>query len=311
MVPLNQLHKLLWSTVLDTFETNCIGYAKEAAYSLILSFFPMLLFATALFAIFGRDYSHEIMSTLQRVLPPDSRALVAGYLEDFFKNQPPAGLLWVAALATIFPAAGLMSTFSQAFDHIYDNTQRRSFWEDQLMVYVMVFVVGAPLLVATVATAGGTHFEHAITHWMGNKKIFGIAWVIGRWFIVWLTVMMIAMLLYRIGPSRTPAWRHVIPGAVLASTLWILLTLGFGAYVAHFTSYNRIYGSLGAGIILLVWMFFTSLVLMIGAVFNRQCEIQLSPLATSEAKTPKSKRPKKENSQNEKAKKPKGEKAKK
>ncbi|MBX7221032.1 MAG: YihY/virulence factor BrkB family protein [Blastocatellia bacterium] len=279
MVPFPTIRKLVWNTVLETFNTGCIGYAKEAAYSLVLSFFPMLIFATALFAVLGQNYMGEIVETLQRILPAGSRSMVCNYLTEFFKNQPPRGLLLFSFLATIFPAAGLMATFTKAFDHIYSSKEQRGFWQEQLVVYLLVLALGLPILIATIATAMGTLLEKVIIRWMGDRPIFGTAWILGRWAIIWLTVLLIAMLLYHLAPSRTPAWRHIIPGAVLASVMWILLTIGFGAYVANYASYDRVYGSLGAGIVLLVWMYFTSLALMIGAVFNRQCELLLSPLA--------------------------------
>ncbi|HMW01677.1 MAG TPA: YihY/virulence factor BrkB family protein [Acidobacteriota bacterium] len=274
MVPVSQLPHLLWKTIWDMFDKGCVGYAKEAAYSFILSFFPMLLFLTALFAILGRDYMGEILTTLRSVLPPHSHALIQEYIQAFFQNQPSLGILWATAIATLFPAAGLMGTFSKAFDHIYENPNRRSFWADQGISYLMVVIVGAPLLVATIATAAGTSFERMIVGKMGNEHIFSVAWFLGRWAIVFVTVMLIAMLLYHFGPSRTPAWRHIVPGAMLASFLWILLTLGFGAYVSNFGSYT-LYGSLAVPIILLVWMYFSALVMLIGAVFNRQCEIHV------------------------------------
>jgi membrane protein len=269
MQALRHLPKLLWKTALDALDKDCIGYAKEAAYSFILSFFPMLIFGVAAFARFGRDNMHDILETLRRILPPNSYSLIESYLTQLFQGDP-TSLLWISFLVLLLPATGLVATISRALDRIYCIAPRRSFWREQGMSLGLVFVIGVPLLFATVAATIGAAIERVITRWSQGRVTFGSAWVAGRWGVIFATVFLIMVLLLRIAPSRAPRWGHILPGAVLGTFLWIVSTLGFGYYVTNFASYNRIYGSIGAGVVLLIWMYFTALVFLIGAVFNRQ-----------------------------------------
>lgn len=269
MRALRHLPKLLWKTTLDALDKDCIGYAKEAAYSFILTFFPMLLFAVAVFARVGRDNMYDILETLRRILPPSSYALVESYLRQLFQGES-NNLLWISFLVLLLPATGLIATFSKALDRIYCITPRRSFWREQGMSLGMVFIIGVPLLLATLAATIGAAIERTITYWSRGRVVFGSAWVAGRWGVIFAMVFLIMVLLLRITPSRAPRWGHILPGAVLGTLLWIVSTFGFGVYVTNFASYNRIYGSIGAGVVLLIWMYVTSLVFLIGAVFNRQ-----------------------------------------
>ncbi|MGQ9897645.1 MAG: YihY/virulence factor BrkB family protein [Acidobacteriota bacterium] len=284
---LRLLQNLLWKTMLDTLEYDCIGFAKEAAYSFVLTFFPLLLFFVATFAALGNEQTVVILDALRRILPPGTFSVVESYLQQLMQGRP-GRVAALSFVATLLPAIGLIATLSRALDRIYGISPRRPFWREQLLCLELVFVVGLPLLLASVAGVVGTHLEHLISRWHGGHVTFGYVWATGRWFLVVLSVFLIQMLLYRLAPSRPPRWRHILPGAIFATTLWGLSTLGFGIYVANFSAYGRIYGSIGAVIVLLVWMYVVTFVFLVGAVFNRRLAIleleqQLEKLSSKEA----------------------------
>lgn len=270
--------KFFWKVFVDLLEKDCVGFAKEAAYSFILSFFPMLIFVVALFALLGRDSKTEVLQTLQQILPSSSFLLISEYVNQLFQTQP-AGLLSVSFVAMVLPATGLVATLAKALDRIYCVPQRRSFWSEQLTCIALVFIIGVPLLSATIAGIIGAYLERSAFSWLKLALFPRLLLSLGRWSVIFLTVFLIIVALYRIAPSRRIRWRHILPGAVLATLLWMISTYGFGLYVANFGSYNKVYGGLGAGIVLLVWMYVTSLVFLVGAVFNRQYEVFLSEKA--------------------------------
>ncbi len=284
---LRQLRNLLWKTTLDTLEYDCIGFAKEAAYSFVLTFFPLLLFFVAAFAALGSEQTGAILDALRRIMPPGTFSVVESYLQQLMQGRPGRVAL-LSFVATLLPAIGLIATLSRALDRIYGISPRRSFWREQLLCLELVFVVGLPLVLASIAGVVGSHLEQLITRWSGGHVTFGYVWAAGRWFLVVLSVFLIQMLLYRLAPSRPPRWRHILPGAVFATTLWGLATLSFGIYVANFSAYGRIYGSIGTVIVLLVWMYVITFVFLVGAVFNRRLAIleleqQLEKLSATEA----------------------------
>ncbi|MCS7080068.1 MAG: YihY/virulence factor BrkB family protein [Chloracidobacterium sp.] len=269
---LPHLRRLLWKTVLDTLEYDCIGFAKEAAYSFVLTFFPLLLFFVSSFAALGSGQTEVILEGLRRIMPPGTFSVVETYLQQLMQGRPGQVAL-LSFFATLLPAVGLIATLSRALDRIYDISPRRSFWREQLLCLELVFIVGLPLVLVSVAGVVGSHLEHLITRLSGGVIKFGYVWAAARWFFIVLSVFLIQMLLYRLAPSRPPRWRHILPGAVFATTLWGLATLGFGVYVSNFSAYGRIYGSIGTVIVLLVWMYVIAFVFLVGAVFNRRLAI--------------------------------------
>lgn len=284
---LRQLRDLLWKTTLDALEYDCIGFAKEAAYSFVLTFFPLLLFFVAAFAALGSEQTAAILDALRRIMPPGTFSVVESYLQQLMQGRP-GRVAVLSFLAMLLPAIGLIATLSRALDRIYGISPRRPFWREQLLCLELVFVVGLPLVLASVAGVVGSHLEHLITRWSNGHITFGYVWAAGRWLLVVLSVFLIQMLLYRLAPSRPPRWRHILPGAVFATTLWGLATLGFGIYVSNFSAYGRIYGSIGTVIVLLVWMYVITFVFLVGAVFNRRLAIlelehKLKKLSLAEA----------------------------
>ncbi len=267
-----RLSRLLWRTVLDTIEYDCVGFAKEAAYSFVLTFFPLLLFFVSAFAALGNEQIKLILESLRQIMPPGTFHVVETYLQQLMQGRPGQVAL-VSFFATLLPAVGLIATLSRALDRIYNISPRRSFWREQLLCLELVLVVGLPLVLASVAGVVGTHLEQLIVRLSGNAIKFGYVWAAARWVLIVLSVFLIQMLLYRLAPSRPPRWRHIVPGALFATTLWGLATLGFGVYVSNFSAYGRIYGSIGAVIVLLVWMYIIAFVFLVGAVFNRRLAI--------------------------------------
>ena len=117
-------------------------------------------------------------------------------------------------------------------------------------------------------------FGNIIERWLFNQLGRGIGfyvlllWIGARWLISAITSVTVIMLIYHWGLPRVQPWHRVLPGAVMATVLWFPVTLVFGWYVTNYASYNRIYGSLGAGIALLVWLYILSIIILIGAEFN-------------------------------------------
>jgi hypothetical protein len=162
--------KFFWKVLVDLLEKDCVGFAKEAAYSFILSFFPMLIFVVALFALLGRDSKTEVLQTLQQILPSSSFLLISEYVNQLFQTQP-AGLLSVSFVAMVLPATGLVATLAKALDRIYCVPQRRSFWSEQLTCIALVFIIGVPLFSATIAGIIGAYLERSAFSWLSASFV--------------------------------------------------------------------------------------------------------------------------------------------
>jgi membrane protein len=254
-------------TAAMAIEDDCLGRAKGAAYSFILFFFPLLLFLVALVVVTDviTLIAEPIKSFLPRVLPRETQALVTGYLQTMIKSEP-THLMVGAFLIMIWTASGMMVTFIEGLNVAYRVPVARSLVKERFVAIGLVFLVGIPLVALALVAIFGSYLES----WLMDRFQLTLLWFwkLLRWSVVLVVTMVMISIIYYVGPRRRQTWRGVIPGAALATTIWIVATAAFGAYVSRFGEYNLIYGSIGAAIILLIWMYLSSLAVLIGAEFN-------------------------------------------
>lgn len=270
---------LLKAAAFKSNQDNCAGLAKEAAYSFILSFFPMLVAFVAFFFISGNAgrVIIELLGTLKRLLPDESYQVIEDYLRAMELSTANTKLFWISILGAIWSASGVMSSLQTAFNTIYGVKSRRNFWERQVMSIILVITVGLPMIILSAITIFSQQVDRYLIQYEHVDRVWVYSWSILRWVIGLITIISMAIILYRVGTEYKQRWREVLPGAVLATALWVGVTKLFNLYVQHFNSYNKIYGSLGAVILLLIWMFLTAYVLLYGAEFNFQYQHRFKP----------------------------------
>src|SRR5208283_808313 len=251
------------------FQHDAFSIAKASAYSLILTFFPALLVLGSVLATSrkGAPYLREISYALSRILPAGSNTAM-NFLRG--SSQRPVSLLVTTSLLTVWTASGVMISWMEGFRRCYELPKIWGMVKERCIAFSLVILAGIPLSCATVFVAFGNRIETRVLFHMGRE--FGPAilmmWVAIRWLIAMLTSIAVIALIYHNAVPRTQPWHSVLPGAVLATVMWFAATLLFGWYLQHYADYSVIYGSLGAGIALLVWMYMISLVILIGAEFN-------------------------------------------
>jgi membrane protein len=252
------------------FQHDAFAIAKASAYSSILTFFPTLLVLGAVLATSHRTeaYLREISYALGRILPTGSASALA-YLKGN-GTQRPVGLLITTSFLTVWTASGVMISWMEGFRRCYELPKVWGMVQERCIAFSLVILAGVPLTCATVFVAFGNRIETRVLFHIGRE--FGpailVLWMIIRWTIAILTSVAVIALIYHNAVPRTQPWHSVLPGASLATGLWFGTTLLFGWYLQHYADYSVIYGSLGAGIALLVWMYMISLVILIGAEFN-------------------------------------------
>jgi len=251
------------------FEHDQFAVAKASAYSSILTFFPALLVVGSVLATLRRGdaYLREISYALGRILPAGSSTAIA-YLRG--TSQRPVGLLVGTLLLTLWTASGTMISWMEGFRNAYQLPKTWGLLKERLIAFSLVIMAGIPLTFATVLVAFGAGIEARILYHIGHQ--FGpyilLLWGAIRWVIATLTSIAVIALIYHNAVPRTQPWHSVLPGATLASGMWFIDTTIFSWYLHGYADYSIIYGSLGAGIALLVWMYMISLIVLIGAEFN-------------------------------------------
>jgi membrane protein len=266
---LGRFWRLFRLSIWRAFEHDAFGTAKAAAYSSIFTFFPFLLVLGSVLATLNRGqvYLREISYALGTILPAGSSAALA-YLRG--STDRPVGLLISASLLTVWSATGVIISWMDGFRRAYQLPKTWGLVQERLIAFSLVLMAGLPLTFATILVAFGSRIETRILFLMGREygPLIFILWALTRWVIAILTSIAVIQLIYHNAVPRTQPWHTVLPGAVLATALWLILTAIFGWYLQHYVDYSVIYGSLGVGIALLSWMYLISLVVLIGAEFN-------------------------------------------
>jgi membrane protein len=266
---LGRFWRLFRLSIWRAFEHDAFAIAKASAYSSIFTFFPALLVLGSVMATINRGevYLREISYALGTILPAGSSTALS-YLRG--SADRPVGLLVSTSLLTIWSASGVIISWMDGFRRAYQLPKTWGLVQERLIAISLVFMAGLPLSFATILVAFGSRIEMRILFLLGHEfgPIILLLWGAIRWTIAILTSIAVIQLIYHNAVPRTQPWHSVLPGAVLSTAMWLLSSALFGWYLQHYTDYSVIYGSLGVGIALLVWMYLISLVVLIGAEFN-------------------------------------------
>jgi membrane protein len=261
--------RLLRLAVWRAFQHDAFSIAKASAYSSILTFFPALLIVGSVLATWpkGALFMREISYALSRILPTGANAALS-----FLRGaaQRPFGMLVIACLITLWTASGVMVSWMEGFRRCYELPKIWGLVKERLIAFGLVIFALVPMTFATLLVVFGSKIEADILFYTAREfsPYILLLWSVMRWIIAILTSIVVISLIYHFAVPRTQPWHSVLPGASIATGLWFSATLLFGWYLRHYADYSIIYGSLGAAIALLVWMYMISLVVLVGAEFN-------------------------------------------
>lgn len=250
----------------DVFNT-----AKAAAYSGMLMLFPLLLVITTLLAQVpeGTTLVGEIRGAFEQMLPADSMDLLQSYVLN--RRIHSSQLIFSASLLGVFAGLGMMLSLMEGFRRAYRlPLEDWSFWGRRVRALLLVPIALLPLSLATLVVV----FGHQIESWMIQnathelRHIVLVFWRSIRWSIALLTGIVVLSALYHFGTRRKEHWLWVAPGAITGTLFWFPATLAFGWYVTRIADYSMFYGSFGAGIATLIWLYITALSVLLGAELN-------------------------------------------
>ena len=275
---LRHLPYLLRRTLVSSIDDGLFGIAKGAAYSALLSFFPVLTSAATILVQTGASYVHDNLEAfLAQILPPGTDDVV---MQQFrYKGQRPLALLVIAFALSLWAASSVIKSLIDGFNAAYRVPRNRSVLGHIGIGIMLVFFSGIPLLGASALILFGGAVESAVLNLLKVDPIlnpFASDWELlsrlMRYVVALGATVSLTAILYYYGPYRKQRWSGVWPGAILATVLWLLATLGFGWYVRNITNYNVLYGSVGTSIALLSWMYLLAAIALIGCEFNAEIE---------------------------------------
>jgi membrane protein len=269
---------LLRRSFIAAFDDGCLGTAKGAAYSALLSFFPVLTSAATILVQSHAEFvSRTFEKGLSQIVPPGSEELVVQQFR--VSGARPISLLIVAMLISLWAASGVIKSLIDGFQAAYRVPRNRGIVRQSAVAMGLVLFAAIPLLGASLLIVFGGQVERVVLEWMRVDPILNpFAWIwrwvslVARYSLAFLATVVITASLYYFGPYRQQRWRLVWPGAILATVLWLCATTGFAWYARNIANYNVMYGSIGAVIALLVWMYVMAFIALVGCEFNAEYE---------------------------------------
>jgi len=213
----------------------------------------------------------EIRSVFSQMLPSETMDLAQTYFTT--RHGRSMQVLWSSSLVAILAAMGVMLSLMEGFRRAYRLPRHLwGFWRMRAIALALIPICLVPMIFATAMIV----FGHQIELWMIDNADHELRlyvlflWRMVRWTIAVATGIAVLTAIYHFGAPRTHSWRCALPGATMATLTWFLTTLAYGWYVTRFAVYMTVYGSLAAVIATLVWLYITSLSILIGAEFNAQ-----------------------------------------
>jgi membrane protein len=259
-------------TVREFREDNLTDWAAALTYYSLLSIFPALLVLVSLLGLVGLSATQPLLDNVEKLAPGAATDILRSAIENLEESQGSAGILFVVGLAVaIWSASGYIGTFIRAANVIWDVAEGRPVWKTiplRLGVTLLTLVLlgitaGAVVLTGPLAERAGDL--------VGLSSTAVTIWDIAKWpMLIVIVSLMLAILYYAAPNVRQPGFRWLAPGAILAVVLWLIASAAFALYVASFGSYNKTYGSLGAVIIFLVWLWISNIAVLLGVELNAE-----------------------------------------
>jgi membrane protein len=269
---------LLRRTIVAAGEDGCFSIAKGAAYSSLLSFFPVLTSAAAVLVQVRADYvTAQITGLLSEILPPGTDQAVILHFTN--RGGKPIGLLIAANLLALWAASSVIKSLTEGFHAAYRVPRDRGFFHQSGVAILLVLAAGLPFAAASGLILFGAETEGKVLQLFKVDPLLNPLaqlWEflsrIARYVVAIAATVSLTTILYYYAPYRKQRVAAVIPGAIFATILWTATTWLFGLYVRNVSNYNVLYGSIGTGIALLVWMYLLSVIAILGCEFNAEYE---------------------------------------
>lgn len=247
-------------------ENNITLLAAALAYYFLLAVFPLLIVGFAIIPYFNIS-PEEAVSFIGSILP---EGLAATFEENIISlvQTPRGGLLTVGILGTIWSASNGINAFIQASNQAFEAEETRPFIKVRGTAVLLTLGVILAAISSITLLVFGDVIVRFLTSFVGISTGTGLILQVSRFIMAIIIITSILLVLYRVAPNKSIPFKHILPGTLAASVLWLASSFAFSIYVSNFGNYSATYGSLGGIIILMIWFFLTGIILLVGALLN-------------------------------------------
>jgi membrane protein len=253
---------------------DCMGLSQQVAFSSLLAFFPAMILLVGLLGLIG---AYDELKEFLGVVAPGAVIEAIDVAQQSAAGQQTAASFAVlfGAFGAIWAASGAMSAVIKAVNAAYDRVETRPFWRVRLTGIALVFASGVALAALFLLIVFGGPLGEAIASKAGLGSAFELFWTVLRWPLAFAGLLLFFALVYYAAPNIDHRnWKWVTPGSLVGAILWLALSGLFALYTSFSESYDKTYGSLAGGIILLLWLYYSAMALLFGAELNSELDRQ-------------------------------------
>lgn len=278
------LGKRVWNEIQ---EDEVFARAAELSYYFLLALFPLLIFLTSTIGIVlgsGTGTRQALFSYLARVMPPSAFQLIQSTMLEVSASSS-GGKISFGILAALWAASNGLGAITQSLNVAYDVKESRPWWRQRLTAIGLTIALSVLIISALILVVAGGHIADGLARMFGFSSVFSITWKIVQWPIVLAFMILAFALIYYFAPDlHHHKWKWLTPGSAIGVALWLAISVAFRVYLHFFDSYSNTYGSLGAVIILMLWLYFTGAAILIGGEINSEIENAAAQRGAPDAK---------------------------
>ena len=263
--------ELVKRTFNEFTKDDVLGLAAQMAYYFLFALAPAIVCVLAVTSYLPFSSVQELIDSASRFAPPDVVQILRDQLSNIAQGEH-TGALTFGFLVALWSSSAAMVSIIGALNRAYDIEEARPWWKVRLVAILLTIGTAIFIVSAFAFIVIGPTFIDRIASMIGLGPAFAAVWNIARWPIAVTLVALGVALVYYFAPDAEQDWEWITPGAVVATVLWLLASLGFKFYVANFANYNESYGSLGGVIMLMLWFYISALAILLGAEMNAEIE---------------------------------------
>ena len=254
---------------------SLVNKASSLAYNFMMAIFPSIIFLFTLIPYIPiTNFQDSLMDIISLLLPQNAYLAFENTLEDIVKNQN-GKLLSIGFILALFFATNGIHTLMQAFNKSSLIVESRSWLKQRLVSLTLTLLTAFSLIIGVAVMVIG---EFVINFFKTSFQLDdGKFWIylimISRWVIIVIVYFVTTSILYRYGPANAKKWKFFNAGAWFATILTVIISIGFSFYINNFGTYNKIYGSIGTLLVVMIWLYLISLALLVGFELNASLDL--------------------------------------
>ncbi|RST72305.1 YihY/virulence factor BrkB family protein [Siminovitchia acidinfaciens] len=247
-------------------DNDVTGFAAQLSYFFLLSLFPMLIFLFTLLP-YTPLTQEDIFHLIKDFAPEETYTMIKRTISGIMDNRS-SGLLSVGFIATLWAASKGMNALMKSLNRAYDVEEKRSFIVSRGLSIVLTIAMIFVFMLALLLPVFGKQLGLFIFSYLGLSDQFLKIWGAIRWILSPVILFLVFLAVYYLAPNIRIRCVTAIPGSIFASLGWIVVSLGFSFYVSNFGNYTAMYGSIGTIIIMMLWFYFSAIIIMVGGEIN-------------------------------------------